>query len=297
MTGALTAGVVTFRRELRTIVRTPGYLLLVLGLFAVVFGVLVVGGGGETGFIPAIVDLLVPTELLVPVLAVIFGYRALLTDTKSGEYAVVRTYPIGVGSYVAGVVIARMMAFLAIVTVVYGAGGVYVWMTAAPDTGIYATHAGVDSPLVFVRFLVFVLALGVTYLLLAVAVSTIANSRRGAMALGALVVIVGTAAELGIVAALAAGTVAVDSVAATLALTPNSAFRGLVFEYVVGVAFRGEMAGFVASRAALAGLAGWNAIGLACSVLTLRYGRQISDAIERVRWRSGTRPTSDDKTT
>lgn len=297
MTGALTAGVVTFRRELRTIVRTPGYLLLVLGLFAVVFGVLVVGGGGETGFIPAIVDLLVPTELLVPVLAVIFGYRALLTDTKSGEYAVVRTYPIGVGPYVAGVVIARMMAFIAIVTVVYGAGGVYVWMTAAPDTGIYATHAGVDSPLVFVRFLAFVLALGVTYLLLAVAVSTIANSRRGAMALGALVVIVGAAAELGIVAALAAGTVAVDSLTSMLAVTPNSAFRGLVFEYVVGVAFRGEMAGFVASRAALAGLAGWSAIGLACSVLTLRYERQISDAIERVRWRSGTRPTSDDETT
>ena len=69
-----------FRREIATIRRTPGYWLLSFGLLVVLAAVLTVGGGGETGFVPAIVDLLLPTEVLVPLVAVVLGYRALLAD-------------------------------------------------------------------------------------------------------------------------------------------------------------------------------------------------------------------------
>lgn len=281
--GRARAGAAVFVREFRTILRTPGYALLAAGLFVVVFAIVLVGGGGQTGHLPATVDLLLPTELLVPVVAVILGYRALLTDTQSGEFAVVRTYPVGVGTYVIGVIAARLVALLAIITAVYGAAAIYVGLTASPDTGIYATHAGVDSPLVFVRFLAFTLVLGATYLLLAAAVSTIAKSRRGAMALGALVVVLGAAADLGLVAGLAAGSI--DSLAAALAVTPNSAYRGLVFEYVVGIAFGGET-GYVAPGAALAGLLGWIVLGIAVSLLAMAYGRSVRDAIEGVRYRN-----------
>lgn len=281
MTGRVNAGLAVFVREFRTLLRTPGYVLLVAGLFAVVFAVILVGTGGETGFVPTAVDLLVPTELLIPVLAVIMGYRALLTDTKSGEFALIRTYPLGVGTYVTGIILARVVALIGIITMVYGAAGTYIWLVAGPDTGIYATHAGVDSPLVFVRFIALTGAFGTVYLLLSVAVSTLANSRRGAMALGALLVVVGAAVDLGIVAGVSAGVV--DSIGSALAVTPNSAYRGLVFEYVVGIAFR-EQSGFVDPGSAIGGLTAWLVIGCLVSVLAMKYGPLVRDFIERARF-------------
>ena len=272
-----------FRRELATALRTPGYGLLAAGLLAALLGFVLVGGGGATGFVPAIVDLLLPTEALVPLVAVVLGYRALLTDASSGELAVIRTYGVGAVTYVLAVLLARALAFVAVVVAPYLLVGVYVWVAAAPDTGIYATHAGVDSPLLFVRFLAFVVLLGAAYLAAAAAVSTLASSRRSALALGGLVLVGGVfGGDLAVLRSLG-GSPAGD-LAGLVAATPNGAFRGLVFEYVVALAFdAGD--GYVDPGRALATLLGWTAAGTAVAVAAIGVGRHVGTHFERIRMR------------
>ena len=271
-----------FRRELATVARTPGYAALAVGFGVALFGLVAVGGGGATGFVPAIVDLLLPVEALVPAAAVVLGYRALLADGATGELAVIRTYPVGIASYVAGVLLARLVALAVVVGGPAALVGVYVGLTAAPDTGIFATHAGVDSPLLYVRFLAFVFGLGAAYLSVAAAVSAIASSRRSAIALGALVLGGGVlGGDLALLESLSAGTAA----AATpdlLALTPNGAFRGLVFEHVIGVAFAPET-DFVPTGRALASLGGWTLGGAVGGGASVALARRVDAAIERVR--------------
>ncbi|WP_418282608.1 copper ABC transporter permease [Halorubrum sp. DTA98] len=273
-----------FHRELATVARTPGYGVLAVGLLAVLLGILTVGGGGGTGFVPGVVDLLFPTEVLVPAIAVVLGYRALLTDVASGELDVIRTYPVSVVGYVSGVLFARLLAFLAVVGVPFALVGGYVWLTASPDTGIYATHAGIDSPLLYVRFLAFVTLLGAAYLSIAVVVSAVVSSRRSAVALGTLLLVGGVlGGDLALLRSLDAGTSAA-SIPSLLALTPNGAFRGLVFEYVIGVAFAPD-GGFVDTGRALGTLVGWIVVSTVGSAGILTYGRRLDTLLEGARVR------------
>ena len=272
-----------FRRELVTVRRTPGYAVLALGLLAVLGGLVAVGGGGATGFAPAVVDLLLPTEVLVPLLAVVLGYRALFADVASGELAVIRTYPVSAVSYVLGVLLARTAALVALVGGPFALVGAYVWLTAAPDTGIFATHAGVDSPVLFVRFVALVVPFGAAYLSLSAAVSTIAQSRRSAVALGVLALLAGVlGGDLAVLRSLSAGA-SPGGIAGALALSPNGAFRGLVFEHVVGVAFAPE-GGFVDTGLAVASLVGWTVLG---AVAAVAFGPRVDVTVERLRGRLG----------
>ncbi|WP_418286068.1 copper ABC transporter permease [Halorubrum sp. DTA46] len=282
--GRLGAMGTVFRRELATVLRTPGYAALAVGLLAVLGGLVAVGGGGATGFVPAVVDLLLPTEVLVPLFAVALGYRSLLADAASGELAVIRTYPVSVGSYVLGVLLARCVALLAVVGVPFALVGTYVWVTAAPDTGIFATHTGVDSPLLYLRYLALVALLGAAFLSLSAAVSAVASSRRSALALAVLALVAGVlGGDLALLRSLAEGTSAA-AIPARIALTPNGAFRGLVFEHVIGVAFADD-GGVVDTRRALGSLVGWTVAGVAVSVGTLAVGGRVDAAVERVRTR------------
>jgi len=282
MTGSLAGLSTIFRRELATVFRTPGYGVLGVGLLALLAGIVVVGGGGATGFVPAIVDLLLPTEVVVPLVAFVLGYRALLTDTESGEFAVIRTYPVGIGGYVLGVVLARVVGLLVVVGAPYVLVGAGIWLTAAPDTGIFATHSGVDSPWLYVRFLAFIIPFAATYLALATAVSAIAASRRAAIALGVLAVVLGVlGGDLAAVGSLAGGT-SPEAISGLLARTPNGAFRGLVFEHVVGVAFAPE-GGFIATGRALASLTAWTVVPTVVSAAALAYGRRLDAFLEGIR--------------
>ena len=279
------AGVGTvFRRELATVLRTPGYGVLGVGLLAVLWLLVAAGGGGATGFVPAVVDLLLPAELLVPLLAVVLGYRALLADAVSGEFAVIRTYPVGVAGYVVGVLLARLVALVAVVGLPFAVIGGYVWLTAAPDTGVFATHAGVDSPLLYVRFLALITLFGAAFLALAMWVSAAATSRRGAAALAVLAFLVGTlGGDLALIQSLMAGADP-SAVAGRAALTPNGAFRGLVFETVIGVSFAQE-GNVVDVGRAVGSLAGWTFFGSLAAAGTLAFRERVSTVIERSRYR------------
>lgn len=277
---------VVFRRELATVRRTPGYAVLAVGLLVVLAGLVAVGGGGATGFVPAVVDLLLPTEVLVPLLAVVLGYRALFADAASGELSVIRTYPVSAAEYVLGVLLARTAALVALVGGPFALVGAYVWLTAAPDTGIFATHSGVDSPVLFVRFIALVVPFGASYLSLSAAVSTIATTRRSAFALGLLALLGGVlGGDLAVLRSLSAGASA-SGIAGSIALSPNGAFRGLVFEHVVGVAFAPE-GGFVDSALAVASLVGWTVGGAVAAVAAVALGPRVDVAVERLRARLG----------
>jgi ABC-type transport system involved in multi-copper enzyme maturation permease subunit len=254
-------------RELRGGTRNKSYLVLALSVAAVAFGAAIAGSGPEVGYVPTIVDLLVPVEVLVPAVAFVAGYRAIVDDARRGELTVLATYPVPAWMYVGAVYLGRLAVVLGVVLLPLGLVGVYVAVTASPDTTVFATHQGIDSPVLFVRFLALTGALAATTLAVALAVSAFAASRRRAIILGLVgLVVVVAGADLALFGSLSAGVVDEGILEVVLAVSPTSAYRGLVFETVVSVAFDGET-GYVAPGAAVAGLLLWTAGSLAVATV------------------------------
>ena len=287
MTGAVGGVWAVFAREIRGATRSWTYLLLTLALTLVVFGLARTGGGPSAGYVPTIVDVLLVAEVLVPAVAFAVGYRAIADDAARGTLDVLATYPLPPWAYVIGVYTGRTVVLLTVVLVplaaVSRAGvavavlvplvllGVVVMVSAGPATTVFATHRGVDSPLLFVRFLALTAAFALTTLAMAVAVSALADSRRRAILLslvGLLVVVVG--ADVTVFGAMTEGVgVGLDTL---LGLSPASAYRGLVFETVLYVAFSGR-SGFVSIPAAAAGLVAWTGLSLLVGTLAVRSRR------------------------
>jgi len=124
------------------------------------------------------------------------------------------------------VLLARTVALVAVVGVPYAVVGAGVWLTVAPDTGIFATHAGIDSPVLYLRFLAFVLLLGAAYVSLAAAVSALAAKSSGAIALGVLALVAGVlGGDLLLLRSLGGGA-SPATISGSLALAPNGRFAG-----------------------------------------------------------------------
>ena len=266
MSSARTQFRALFVRELRTVVRTRVYLLVALGVWALVVGLVATGGGGESGYLPAVVDLLLPLELLVPAVAIAVGYRSVVADLERGELAVLDSYDVPAWVYVAAIYAGRAIALAAMLVGGLVVAGVLIALSASPDTGIYATHTGVDSPVLFGRFIVLTVLYGLTILGLVVLISVVARSTRTALALAAGgVVLVVAGGDALIILGLSEEWLAADSLFGALATVPNSAYRGLVFETVVGVA-SGVDSGYAAARWSAVGLLGWLVGSLAVAV-------------------------------
>jgi ABC-2 type transport system permease protein len=217
------------QREFLTVLRTPMTLLLAGGFVALVVATAWLGASGA--YLALVLDLLTPVEVLVPVLAVAFGYRALLSDRESGELETLRTYPVSAGRYVAGVFLGRAVALLAAVLVALAGTGVVVPLTAAPERSVIASHATVDSPALFLRYVLVTALFALVVLAVALLVSAAARSTRGGLALatGAVLLLV-VGLDSAIVGALSGGLVSGEGVAAVLAVSPTSAYRALVFQ-------------------------------------------------------------------
>ncbi|MFB6228362.1 MAG: hypothetical protein ABEH88_07325 [Halobacteriales archaeon] len=259
-------------RELRGATRNRSYLVLALAVGAVAFGVAIAGNGPEVGYAPTVVDLLVPVEVVVPAVAFVAGYRAIVDDAQRGELTVLQTYPVPAWTYVGSVYFGRLAVVLGVVLVPLGLVGVYVAMTASPDTTVFATHQGIDSPALFVRFLALTGALAATTLAVALAASAFAASRKRAIVFGLVgLAVVVAGADLALFQSLSAGVVGEGTLEVALAASPTSAYRGLVFETVVSVAFDGET-GYVAPGAAVAGLLFWTVGSLAVATVGVMRG-------------------------
>lgn len=257
-----------FAREILGAVRSRTYLLLALATTLVVFGLAQAGNGVSAGYIPTVVDVLLVVELLVPAVAFAVGYRAIADDAIRGTLDVLATYPLPPWAYVIGVYAGRAVALLAVVLVPLSLLGVAVAASAGPATTVFATHRGADSPLLFVRFLSLTAVFALTTLAIAVAISALTNSRRRAILLallGLLIVVVG--ADVTVFQTMT-GSLDVE-LETILGLSPASAYRGLVFEKVLYVAFTGR-SGFIAVPVAIASLVGWTVGPLLVATLAIR---------------------------
>jgi len=224
------------RRELSTAVLTRANLGLWIGFVAVLLAVAWFGGGMRVGYVSMIIDLLTPMELLVPVIAFVFGYRAILADEQRGVLDVLRTYPVRPWQVVVGVYAGRAIGLVVIVATALSVLVYPVFLTEAYRPVFYATHTGSDSIGLFLRFIVLTVWFTLVALAIAVAISALVGTARtavaaaGIAAFGLLFV-----ADIALVFALSRGLVAESSLASSLAISPLSAYRGLVLETTVAV--------------------------------------------------------------
>lgn len=257
-------------RELLTVVRSRVYLGLVFGVFVVLFGMLFAGGGSEIGYVPSAIDLLTPLELLVPVVAVALGYRTITDDARRGELEVLKTYPVSAWQYVLGVFIGRAIALVVAVGVPLTVVGLYLSTQSPPDPSTLATHSGIDSPLLFVRFILITICYSLVALSLALFVSAIAWSRRTAIGLAILLFgLVAAGIDIVLLRGFGTGWIQGQQLTTLLALSPASAYRGLVFETVLYVAFDTD-SGYASPVASVLGLGGWLTFSLAVTTVAVR---------------------------
>lgn len=258
-----------FARELLTVLRARSSYVLFLGVTAVSAGI-VLATGSQPAFVPVAVDLLLPMELLVPAVAIALGYRTIAADDRRGELAVLRTYPVPPVRYVFGVFLGRAAAMTVVLAGPLALVGVYVALSPSPGSALLATHEGVDSPVVFARFVVLTVAFGLTVLAMALAASALARSRPTALVLGIVVLgVVVLGLDLLVVRGFAGGWIGSGQLTTALAVSPTSAYRGLVFETVLSTATDSDLqqASVLLSTA---GLLGWTALSLLVATLGIR---------------------------
>lgn len=256
-------------REVVTLFRTRSYPALVLGVTAVLLGLAVAGEGASAGFLPAATDLLLPVELVVPVVAVAVGYGSIAADARRGELEVLDTYPVPPWAYVLGVYLGRGICVLVAVLVPLALVGGYVALAAESGTDVIASHTGVDSVAVFVRFAVLSGALALVALALALVVSALAWSRGTAILLAVLLlafVLVG--GDLVLLRGVGTGVLGRETVTVALALSPTSAFRGLVLETVVPTTL-GTDRQFASPLASALGLFVWTVASLVVTTVAV----------------------------
>ncbi|AQL44312.1 hypothetical protein BV210_17015 [Halorientalis sp. IM1011] len=224
---------VVAQREFTTLLRTPTILVLALGFVTVVVGFTVAAGSG--GYLPLILDLIAPIELLVPLLAFAFGYRAIRSDADRGELETIQTYPVSRPAFVGGVFLGRLAGLLPVVLLTLGLAGALVAFSPGDQVSVIVSHGTVDAPALYLRFVTLTVVFTAVALAVAVAISATARSAREALAVAVVLVI---ALVLGfdatIVAGLSGGLIGPESLGTLTALSPNSAFRGLVYTLAVG---------------------------------------------------------------
>jgi ABC-2 type transport system permease protein len=255
-------------RELRTLVRTYTFAVLSVALAAVLLTIVGLGSA-SAGYVPTVVALITPLELLVPIVAVAFGYRAIVADEERGELDVLETYPVTAREHVLGVYVGRAIGLVVAVGVPLILVGASVALLREEPLRLYATHAGTDSPVLYARFVVLALAFAMAVLAIALAISAVASATRSALALvivGLVVLLVGL--DLALVFGFATRIIPDTALVHTIAVSPLSAFRGLVFETVVTAA-AGTGPRTASPIASLLGFAVWTLGSLAVATLAV----------------------------
>lgn len=257
-------------REVETVVLQPSY-AAILGIVAlVVLGVAWSGGGIHGGYVPTVADLLTPLELLVPVVAIALGYRAIRNDEQRGELDVLETYPITSGQLVVGVYLGRALGLVLAVALPLALVMLPITVLSDPPPLLYATHSGADSPWLYLRFLVLTVLFALVVLAIAIAVSTVVSTTRTALvaaALALVVLLVGL--DLAVAYGFSSGVIGEGTLVHSIAISPLSAYRGLVLETAVAVA-SGTGPQMASPLTSVAGLGVWGLGSLAVAIRTLR---------------------------
>lgn len=258
------------RRELSTVVLSASYMVLVGGLVVVIGGLALVGGGFEAGYMSTVFDLLMPLQLLVPLVAFALGYNAVLGDEQRGELDVLRTYPVRAWHVVSGAFFGRAIGIVLAIGVPLVLLFIPILTTEPPRMPMYASHTGADSPILYLRFVVLTILFALVMLAVAVAISALVSSTRGAIAGGALAIV---ALVFGLDLALAfgysLGAIGDSGLMSSLALSPVSAYRGLVLDSAVTVA-AGTGPETASPLASLVGLLVWGVGSLTVATVAMR---------------------------
>ncbi len=245
------------RRELSTAVGRRTYIALWFGFVGVLLGIAWFGGGMHAGYVSTIIDLLTPLELLIPVFGFMLGYRTILDDKRRGILDVLETYPVSAWQIVTGVYIGRAIGLAAVVSSALSVLIYPIVLTDSQQYLFYATHTGGDSIGHFLRFIVLTVAFALVMLAVAVAISALVGTTRTAIAaLGLTLFGLLFAADIGLVFALERGVIAEESLVSSLAISPLSAYRGLVIETTV-VATAGTGPRTASPLASVLGLLVW----------------------------------------
>ena len=245
------------RREINTAIKTRGFMALTLTVFAIIFAITFVGSGFAAGYITSVIELLTPLQLLVPVVAFVLGFNALLSDRRSGELDVLETYPVATWQTVLGVYLGRAIGLL----IAIGGPLVVLFVPMAvsdsPRLPMYASHAGADTPILYLRLVVLTLLFALVMLAVAIALSALVSSARTALlAVGVALILVLFGLDLALSAGFSLGYISDSALLSSLALSPVSAFRGLVLETALTVT-EGTGPETASPTASLVGLAVW----------------------------------------
>ncbi len=262
------AGRTVFVREIQTVLRTHAFLGLGFGYAALIVGAAWFSGGAHSGYLPAAASLTTVSELVVPVFAFALGYRVVLNDRATGELEVLKTYGLRRSEYVLGVYAGRLVALAAALVAPLVVVGALAWYYAGPHTTVIAWHGGADAPLLLVRFALLTILFGAAVLAVSVAVSAVSDSVRSALAAVVLVwLVIALGADIGVISAILTERVGDSTVVWLTSLSPNTAYRGLVMETVVGVAV-GEVRA-TSAVVSTASLFAWTGAGLAVASATV----------------------------
>lgn len=221
--------VAVFRREVRTLVRSRELLALSLGFAVAVFAI---GLSSEaSGFVPLALTLLTPLELLVPVFVAGFAYRSILEDRRRGELAILGTYPVTGFAYIGGVYAGQLAALL--VSVVVPLISVALVIPLSEPETFLATYSGLDSPVLYLRFVVLTALYVGVVLSVMIAVSAVTASAKRAFAVAlTLALLLAVGLDLLALVGIGAGLSIQESLLWVLSFSPNSAYRGLVMALV-----------------------------------------------------------------
>lgn len=224
------------KRELSTAMGLRSYVGLWFGLVGILFSIVWFGGGFQVGYVSTVIDLLTPMELLIPVVAFTFGYRAIVDDERRGVLDVLRTYPVSSWQVVIGVYLGRAIGLVTVVSTALSFLFVPIFMTETYRPLFYATHTGPDSPGLFLRFIVLTACFALVMLAISVAISALVSTTRTAItAVGVVLFGLLFVADITLVFGLSRGIIEEASLAGSLAVSPLSAYRGLVLETTVAV--------------------------------------------------------------
>jgi ABC-type transport system involved in multi-copper enzyme maturation permease subunit len=218
-------------RELRTIRRARVTRFVAGAVISVCLAVAWLSG--RSGYIQFSIALLTPMEVLVPTGAAALGYRSILAERQRGELDIVRTFPVWSETYVGSVYIGRVIALLAIVIGSLVLASLAVPLYSLSPAGLTRTP-GVDSPVYFLRFVVLTGWFAAMTLAVVIAVSALVRTgRRALTAALLLVVLLSFGLDLAIVLGLAEGIIPANGLPWFLAVSPASAYRGLVLGSVL----------------------------------------------------------------
>ncbi|RBI59737.1 ABC transporter permease [halophilic archaeon] len=218
-------------RELQTLYRTRTVWLLAGGFLVLIVGTALLSG--TSGYVPLSLSLLTPLELLVPAFAATLGYRAVLADRERNEISILRTYPIEPGTYILGVYCGRLIGLLTIIVSTLLITGLVVPLVG-PSPAELTRTSGLDSPIYYLRFIVLTSIFAAVMQAIMIFLSAIVrNVRRGLILAFVAVITLAIGFDLMIILGLAGDVFTANSLTGFLAMSPASAYRGLVMTFVV----------------------------------------------------------------